>query len=398
MSDVLVLNAGSSTIKYRLLDESGAAVAGGLVERIGETGSRLVHRSGGDERVVEERIDDHAAGYRLLFAELGHPEDQLLAVGHRIVHGGARFTEATLVDDGVLAALEELTPLAPLHNPAGISGIHVAREHYPGVPQVAVFDTAFHHTMPARAHRYALPRELADRYGIRRYGFHGISHAYVARRAAEHLRRPLTDLAMVSLHLGNGASAAAVSGGRSVDTSMGLTPLNGLVMGTRAGDADPGVVFHLHREAGLPAEQIEDLLTRRSGLLGLAGASDLREVHRRADAGDRAAAEALELYCYRIRCHVGAYAAALGGLDALVFTAGVGEHDPAVRAEVCRGLAHLGIAVDPHRNTADESGPRTISPPDAAVAVLVVPTDEESEVAHEARALVATRPADRSTA
>jgi acetate kinase len=386
MSAVLVLNAGSSTIKYRLTDEN-RVLGSGIVERIGEAGARMLRRrADGCERTVERPVADHEAGFRLLLDELD-PED-LLAIGHRIVHGGARFTGPTLVDDDVLTELEALVPLAPLHNPAGTRGIEVARARSPGVPQVAVFDTAFHHTMPARAHRYALPRDLADRFRIRRYGFHGISHSYVARRAAEHLGRPTADLRLVTLHLGNGASAAAVDGGRSIDTSMGLTPLPGLVMGTRGGDVDPGVVFHLHREAGMDVAAIEDLLTRHSGLVGLAGASDLREVHRRVAHGDRDAAEALELYCYRIRCYVGTYAAALGRLDAVVFTAGVGEHDPDVRARVCAGLGWFGVRLDDARNAAPGSAPRTISTDDSAVAVLVVPTDEEGEIARQARALM----------
>ena len=389
MRAVLVLNAGSSTIKYRL-DTREGVLGSGVVERIGEPGARMRHRGAdGAEHIVERPVADHESGFRLLFDELGHPAEDLVAVGHRIVHGGPRFTEPTLVDDAVLAELEALVPLAPLHNPAGTRGVEVARDRYPGVPQVAVFDTAFHHTMPPRAHRYALPRDLADRHRIRRYGFHGISHDYVARRAAEHLARPVTDFRLVTLHLGNGASAAAVADGRSLDTSMGLTPLPGLVMGTRGGDVDPGVVFHLHRAAGMDLTAIEDLLTRHSGLLGLAGAGDLREIHRRVAAGDRDAAEALELYCYRIRCYVGAYAAALGRLDAVVFTAGVGEHDPDVRARVCAGLTVFGVRLDPVRNAALGSATRMISAVDSAVAVLVVPTDEEGEIARQTRALLA---------
>lgn len=389
MTTVLVLNAGSSTIKYRLTTEQ-RVLGSGVIERIGEDGGRMLHRGAdGSTDCVERPVPHHAAAFRLLFDELAHPAEDLLVIGHRIVHGGDRFTEPTLVDDDVLAALAALTPLAPLHNPAGVQGIEVARSAYPGVPQVAVFDTAFHHGMPARAHRYALPRNLADRHRIRRYGFHGISHGYVARRAAEHLRRPLAELRLITLHLGNGASAAAVAGGRSIDTSMGLTPLPGLVMGTRGGDIDPGVVFHLHREAGLDVEAIEELLTRRSGLVGLAGAGDLREVHARVARGDGDAAEALEIYCYRIRCYVGAYAVALGQLDAIAFTAGVGERDPDVRARVCTGLGLLGVRLDPARNAAAATDPRTISAADSAVAVLVIPTDEEGEIARQARALLA---------
>jgi acetate kinase len=385
---VLVLNAGSSTIKWRL-DGGDRILASGLVERIGEEGAQLVHRlTDGEERVVRRPIADHAEGFRLLFEELAPSANALLAVGHRIVHGGDWFTSPTLVDDDVLTELEALAPLAPLHNPAGTRGIEVARKHYPDVPQVAVFDTAFHHTMLARAHRYALPRDLADRYRIRRYGFHGISHAYVARRAAEHLGRRAEELNLITLHLGNGASATAVAGGHSIDTSMGLTPLSGLVMGTRGGDVDPGVVFHLHREAAMTVAVIEDLLTRRSGLVGLTGASDLREVHRRAAAGNTAAAEAIDTYCYRIRSYIGAYTAALGRVDAVVFTAGVGEHDPDVRARVCAGLDGFGLSIDHNRNEAARTDIRTISTDDSAVAVLVVPTDEEGEIARHARDLL----------
>jgi acetate kinase len=311
-----------------------------------------------------------------------------VVVGHRVVHGGDRFARPTLVDDAVLDRIRALVPLAPLHNPANIAGIEAAWARYPDTPQVAVFDTAFHQTMPPRAWRYALPRELAERLHIRRYGFHGTSHAHVARRAAEHLGRPLAELDLVTLHLGNGCSAAAVAGGRSVDTSMGLTPLGGLVMGTRSGDLDPGVVAHLHREGGLDLDAIDTLLNRQSGLKGLAGANDLREVHAKADAGDAHAAEALEVFCYRVRCTVGAYVAALGGLDALVFTAGIGENDADVRARVCGGLGAFGVRLDERRNAARSREARTVSADGSAVAVLVVPTNEELEIAEQALAVV----------
>jgi acetate kinase len=319
------------------------------------------------------------------------PED-LAAVGHRVVHGGERFSGPVLIDDDVLAAIRDLTSLAPLHNPSNALGIDVARRLYPDVAQVAVFDTAFHRTMPPRAYRYALPRDLADRYGIRRFGFHGTSHGYVARKAAEHLGRPLGELDLITLHLGNGASAAAVAGGRCIDTSMGLTPLPGLVMGTRTGDIDPAIVFHLHREAGMGFDEIERLFTKESGLAGLAGAGDLREVQRRATAGDENAAEAVDVFCYRVRGYIGAYAAALGRVDAIVFTAGIGENDAGIRARVCAGLEGFGVGVDAGLNTASGSGARTVSPPDARVAVLVVPTDEELEIALQALVLVGGKP------
>ena len=373
MIPVLVLNAGSSSLKYQLLDMTDRSVAAsGVVERIGEEGG----------------VPDVGAALDRVLDTLGLT-DPPVAVGHRVVHGGDRFSGPTVVDDDVLAGIRALVPLAPLHNPANVAGIEVARGRYPDVPQVAVFDTAFHTTMPPRAWRYALPRELADRLGVRRYGFHGTSHGYVARKAAEHLGRPPEELDLVTLHLGNGCSAAAVAGGRCVDTSMGLTPLGGLVMGTRSGDLDPGVVTHLHREGGLALDDIDALLNRQSGMKGLAGSNDLREVHAKADAGDADAAEALDVFCYRIRCTVGAYAAALGRLSAVVFTAGVGENDAAVRTQVCAGLGGLGVTLDEARNAARGSREaRTISTDGSAVAVLVVPTNEELEIAEQTLAVV----------
>lgn len=375
MIPVLVLNAGSSSLKYQLLDMDDRSVtASGLVERIGDpTGS------GG--------VPDHGAALEQVLDTLGLA-DAPVVVGHRVVHGGSRFSGPTVVDDDVLAEIRDLVPLAPLHNPANIAGIEVARARFPDTPQVAVFDTAFHATMPPRAWRYALPRELAEALRIRRYGFHGTSHAYVSRAAAALLVRPLAELDLVTLHLGNGCSAAAVAGGRSVDTSMGLTPLGGLVMGTRSGDLDPGVVAHLHREGGLDLDAIDTLLNKESGMKGLAGSNDLREVHRLAGAGDADAAEALEVFCYRIRCTVGAYAAALGRLDAVVFTAGIGENDADVRARVCAGLSGLGVRLDEERNAARSREARTISADGSAVAALVVPTNEELEIAEQALAVV----------
>jgi acetate kinase len=393
MPRVLVVNTGSSSIKYRLFEMDGAVVlAAGLLERIGEAGSTLTHRAeGADPLVVEDRVADHADGFDRVFRALGAaggPGGELAGIGHRVVHGGDRLTAPTLLDDRAIEAIGEQAPLAPLHNPSNLLGIRIAMDRFPRTPQVAVFDTAFHQTMPPRAWRYALPAELADRLRIRRYGFHGTSHAYVSRKAAELLDRPAGELHLITLHLGNGASVAAVAGGRCVDTSMGLTPLEGLVMGTRSGDLDPAVVFYLHREAGLSVDDIDDLLNKRSGMLGLAGANDMREVERRAAAGDRAAAEALDVYCYRVRKYVGAYAAALGRLDALVFTAGIGENSAGVRAGVCQGLEGLGIVLDRDRNRARSSGPRTVSADGGAVAVLVVPTDEELEIAEQTLAVV----------
>jgi acetate kinase len=293
-----------------------------------------------------------------------------------------------LVDDHVIDVIEALCPLAPLHNPANLTGIRVARRLLPAVPHVAVFDTAFFHDLPEAATTYAIDREVAAAHGIRRYGFHGTSHRYVSEQVAGVLGRPLGDLRQIVLHLGNGASASAIAGGRPVDTSMGLTPLEGLVMGTRSGDIDPAIVLHLHRQAGMPVDEIDHLLNRRSGMRGLAGHNDLREVHRRIAEGDRAAALALEVYVRRLRKYVGAYAAVLGGVDALAFTAGVGEHDAEVRARAVEGLGFLGIEVDPARNEAGDGGARLISPEGVPVAVLVVPTDEELVIARDTVALL----------
>ncbi|MEH0983470.1 acetate/propionate family kinase [Micromonospora sp. CPCC 205556] len=368
MSRVLVLNCGSSSVKYRLYD--GDTVHDkGTVERVGEPGGGPADH----ETAVREILD------RVDLAGLA-------GVGHRVVHGGRRFSEPVLVDDAVFAAIEELVPLAPLHNPANLAGIRVARAALPGVPQVAVFDTAFHHTLPEAAATYAIDRDTAERYGIRRYGFHGTSHAYVSRRTAELLGRPYDQVRTITLHLGNGASACAVDGGRSVATSMGMSPLEGLVMGTRSGDLDPAIVFHLRREAGMGVDEIDDLLNHRSGLLGLSGVNDMREVLARRAAGDRAATLAFDVYRRRITGYVGAYYALLGRVDAVTFTAGVGEHSADVRAAALAGLDRLGISVDPARNAG--SGDRVISPDGAEVSVCVVGTDEEREIARETRAVV----------
>jgi acetate kinase len=362
---ILVLNNGSSSVKYRLYD-GDRLVSKGLVERVTDYEAALGE--------VTESVD---------LAGLG-------AVGHRVVHGGLRFTEPTLITDEVVSAIEELVPLAPLHNPANLAGIAVARKLLPGVPQVAVFDTAFHRTLPEAAATYAIDRDVADRYGIHRYGFHGTSHAYVSRRTAALLDRPLAEVNTITLHLGNGASACAVSGGRSVATSMGLSPLEGLVMGSRSGDLDPAVVFHLHRTAGMSVDEIDDLLNHRSGLVGLAGAGDMREVLSRRASGDRAAALAIDVYCRRIRSYVGAYYAVLGRLDAIAFTAGVGENAAPVRAESLAGLDRLGIEIDPARNDSVREG--IISPEGATVTVCVVPTDEELEIATQTRSVVGGSP------
>ncbi|UWM51403.1 acetate kinase [Streptomyces carpaticus] len=395
-SRVLVLNSGSSSVKYQLFDMTDQSrLAAGLVERIGEAGARLVHTPAGGER--RERTDvplpDHTAALRAAADELaadGHRLDdpRLAAIGHRVVHGGLRFTEPTVITDEVIAEIERLVPVAPLHNPANLTGIHTALELNPRVPQVAVFDTAFHTTMPEYAARYAIDTATADAHRVRRYGFHGTSHAYVSRRTAELLGKDVADVNVIVLHLGNGASASAVAGGRCVDTSMGLTPLEGLVMGTRSGDIDPAVIFHLSRVAGMSVDEIDVLLNKRSGLVGLCGDNDMREITRRMAEGDAAARLAFAIYTYRLKKYIGAYYAVLGRVDAIAFTAGVGENAANVRAAAVEGLVGFGVVVDEKRNTTPGSGPRFISPQYASVAVAVVPTDEELEIASQAFTLV----------
>ncbi|WP_427795306.1 acetate/propionate family kinase [Clavibacter nebraskensis] len=374
-ASVLVLNAGSSSLKHRLVDPvTGAARASGTVERIGEPGGDAPDH----ESAVRIALD------RVQAAHLPPP----VAVGHRVVHGGSLFDRAVVVDDGVERAIDELSALAPLHNPANLAGIRAARAVLPDVPHIAVFDTAFHRTIPEAASTYAIDADLAARFGIRRYGFHGTSHRFVSRAAAAFLGKPLEDTRMIVLHIGNGASACAIDGGRSIETSMGLTPLEGLVMGTRSGDIDPAVLFHLHRQAGLGFDELEALLNRGSGLLGLTGSSDMRDVQAAELDGDPRAALALEVYRHRIRRYVGAYTAELGGLDAVVFTAGVGEHDSLLRRRSLAGLEHLGIHVDPDRNELASTHARRISPEGSPVAVLVVPTDEEWEIARQAAEVI----------
>ncbi|MCU1505427.1 MAG: acetate kinase [Microbacteriaceae bacterium] len=375
MSQVFVVNSGSSSIKYQLVDlETERAIISGLIERIGEPGSD---------------IPDHEAGMRTVLATLDTDHDaDIAAVGHRVVHGGALFDSATIITDEVLRQIDELSALAPLHNPPNVLGIRAARAALPGLPQVAVFDTAFHQTLPPAAYTYAIESELAEEYGVRRYGFHGTSHKYVSEQTARFLGRPLTELKTIVLHLGNGASVCAVDGGVSIETSMGMTPLEGLVMGTRSGDIDPAALIHLHRVAGLDFDQLDDLLNRRSGLLGMTGSGDMRDVQTAASRGDRIAEEALAVYRHRIRRYIGAYIAHLGGLDALVFTAGVGENNSLLRRRTLAGLEFLGISVDPDRNELHSKEPRYISPDGSPVAVLVIPTNEELEIARQTAAAI----------
>ena len=372
---VLVVNSGSSSLKYQLIDpDTGANHAKGTIERIGEPGSE---------------VRDHAAALHLALEQMGDRLDPaaLLAVGHRVVHGGSRFSAATVVDADVRAAIDDLAPLAPLHNPANLLGIEATAELFPQVPQVAVFDTAFHHSLPPEAYTYAVPREWRESYGVRRYGFHGTSLSYVARRAAHLLGADPAGPDLVVLHLGNGCSACAVRGGQSVETSMGLSPLEGLVMGTRSGDVDPSLGAYLDRIADLDAPAYDRVLNKESGLLGLAGVSDLRQVEERADAGDADALLALDVMLHRLTKYVGAYAAVLGRVDAIVLTGGIGEHSSLVRARLAQRLTLLGVELDVAANETGR-GERAVTTPLSRTVMLVVPTNEELEIATQAAAVV----------
>ena len=390
---VLVVNSGSSSIKYQLVDPvRGTAIASGLVEQIGEESGALKHTYAGTTTKRELAIPDHGAGMRLvlgLFEEVGPSlhDANVVAVGHRVVQGGALFDGPALIDDDVVAKIGSLSPLAPLHNPAHLTGIRAARDLLPDVPQVAVFDTAFFRSLPAAAATYAIDKDVAAAHQVRRYGAHGTSHQYVSGEVARYLGRPLEGLNQIVLHLGNGASASAVAGGQAVDTSMGLTPLEGLVMGTRSGDIDPAVVFHLHRNGGMSIDEIDDLLNRRSGIKGLSGENDFRRLHELIAEGDADARLALDVYVHRLKKYIGAYHAVLGRLDVLTFTAGVGENDDIVRAHACAGLEPLGIVLDPARNEG-RGGPKVISTDDSPVTVLVLPTNEELAIARQAVAVV----------
>ncbi len=387
-------------MKYQLIDPAeGTAVATGLIERIGGDGA-ATHKAGTQKFTFAGGIPDHGSALSVmqqLFADAGEPLDQagVVAVGHRVVHGGYRFGEPVVVDDDVLQQIRDLSRLAPLHNPANANGIAQAMVAFPGVPQVAVFDTAFFRDLPAAAATYAIDRTVAAEQQIRRYGFHGTSHQYVSQQVPGILGRAAGELRQIVLHLGNGASASAVRGGAAVETSMGLTPLEGLVMGTRSGDLDPGVVFLLLRSAGMSPDDVDNLLNRRSGVLGLAGVSDFRDLHAMIASDDAdasaSASLALDVYCHRVRKYIGAYLAVLGGLDALSFTAGVGENDAVVRAKVVEGLAPLGISIAEDRNAARSSHARLISPDGTPVAVLVVPTNEELAIAQATMRLVGRR-------
>ena len=401
---VLVVNSGSSSFKYQLLDmRSETLLASGLVERIGSAIGRSIHTitaagmraDGGNAPTVldatseaELPIPDHAAGFDVMleaFEQHGPSLEAMppTAIGHRVVHGGARFFAPTLVTDRVEVDIAELAVLAPLHNPANLAGIQAARHAFPDVPHVTVFDTAFHQSLEPAAYTYAIDAELAAEHRVRRYGFHGTSHKFVSEAAAAFVGRPIEELRQLVFHLGNGASVTAIDGGRSVETSMGLTPLEGLVMGSRSGDIDPAALIHLARQAGLGIDDLDVLLNRRSGILGMSGHGDMRELREAVAEGDAASILAFDVYVHRLRHYAGAYIAQLGGVDVISFTAGVGENVAAVRAATLETLGFAGIAIDPERNEARGRGIRRISTDDSAVTVLVVPTNEELEIARQ---------------
>jgi acetate kinase len=396
---ILVINSGSSSIKYRLFDMTDKTVlASGVMEQIGEAESRLTqhtrNRKGEMEEIVNaEPVADHRQGFELIGAVLGESgavqnNKELFGIGHRVVHGGEEFKEPTLIDKQVIDTIRRLIPLAPLHNSPNLLGIEVATQSAPQVPQVAVFDTAFHQSIPVHAFRYAIPQDLYEAHHVRRYGFHGTSHDYVAKQAAKLMSRPLKTLNLISLHLGNGASATAVKGGISIDTSMGMTPLEGLIMGTRCGDIDPAIIFYLKRKTGLARDAVESILNKQSGLKGICGVNDMRQIEELARDGNSQAQLAIEMVCYRIKKYIGAYCAVLGRLDALVFTAGIGEKSPLIRAGACRGLSHLDIEIDPEKNNQKSKKAFEIQTRGRTVKVLVIPTNEELEIAEQTLACI----------
>ncbi len=395
---ILVINSGSSSIKFQLLEMIDESVlASGLVERIGEKEGQIkcvLHSATDEKRTIKrvEFIADHKAGMHRAVEILTDPDTgvisdsaEISAVGHRVVHGGEDFQQPTLITDDVLSVVEKNIPLAPLHNPANIDGIRVAQNLFPGVAQIAVFDTAFHQSIPPHAYHYALPYKLYEEQRIRRYGFHGTSHKFVANECAKLMGRPLEKLNLITIHLGNGCSMTAVKRGQSVDTTLGLTPLEGLVMGTRSGDVDPAVHAYLVRNCGMDIEAVDRMLNKESGLKGLCGMNDMRDIHARIAEGDERAQLALEVQTYRNRKYVGAYLAVLGRVDAIVFTAGIGENDGIVRAKTLEGLESFGISLDPSANSQRVKKPLLLSPPEGPIQVWCIPTNEELAIAREAK-------------
>ena len=399
--NILVINCGSSSLKYQLIDMNGEEVlAKGLVERIGIEGSRIKHDTTGKERVIiEEPMKDHKRALELVLEAIVDEKygaiksmDEIGAVGHRVVHGGEDFSSSTIIDDEVMKAIENNIELAPLHNPANIMGIEACKELMPEVPMVAVFDTAFHQTIPADNYIYALPYELYEKYKIRRYGFHGTSHKYVSQRAAEILGKDIRDLNIVTAHLGNGSSVTAVEGGKSVDTSMGFTPLEGLAMGTRSGDIDPAIIPFIMEKEGLSFEEVNQMLNKSSGVLGISGiSSDFRDLEIAADEGNQRAKLALEVFANRVKKYIAAYAAQMCRIDVLVFTAGIGENSASMRELICDGLECLNIIIDKELNEQASGKEAIISKNIGGVTIMVIPTNEELMIARDTLELVQNR-------
>ena len=395
--NILVINCGSSSLKFQLIDMTTEAVqAKGLCERIGIDGSRIVYTpAGGEKMTIESPMPTHTEAIKLVLDCLTNAEygvikslKEINAVGHRVVHGGEKFASSTIITDEVIKVIEECNELAPLHNPANLIGINVCRELMPGVPMVGVFDTAFHQTMPKKAYLYGLPIKAYTDYKIRRYGFHGTSHSFVSKRVAEFLGKPVEDLKTIVCHLGNGASICAVDGGKSVDTSMGFTPLAGLVMGTRSGDIDPAILEYNANKEGLTLSEVTTVLNKKSGMEGLTGGkSDFRDLEEGYEAGDQACIDAIEVFCYNVARFVGAYAASLNGVDVIAFTAGIGENSGFVRGKICEYLGYLGITIDAEQNS-KRGEDIIISTPDSKVTVCVIPTNEELMIARDTKALV----------
>lgn len=395
---ILVLNCGSSSIKYALynMDDKSVMTSGGA-ERVGLDGAFVkVKLANGEKKQVMHDIPEHTEGVKFIFSLLTDPEigvikdlSEIDAVGHRMVHGGEKFNKSVILDDEVLKVFEECSDLAPLHNPANLKGVKAVSELMPNLPQVGVFDTAFHQTMPKHAYLYAIPYELYKDYGVRRYGFHGTSHRYVSKRACEFLGVDAADKKVITCHIGNGGSVAAVDGGKCIDTSMGLTPLEGVMMGTRSGDIDGGAITFLQKKLGLDADGMSGLLNKKSGVLGITGiSSDMREVDAAAKEGNELAQTALKMYNYKIKKYIGSYAAALGGCDIIVFTAGVGENQSSMRAEVCENMKWMGVKIDEAKNATIHGEEAVISTPDSKVTVVVIPTDEELMIASDTMSLL----------
>lgn len=394
--NVLVINCGSSSLKYQLIDsETENVLAKGLCERIGIDGRLVYQKAGCDKEITEAAMPTHKEAIQMVLDALTNDKTgaigslkEVNAIGHRVVHGGEKFASSAVITDEMIKAVEECNDLAPLHNPANLIGIRVCAELMPGVPQVGVFDTAFHQTMPAKAYLYGLPLDFYKKYKVRRYGFHGTSHSFVSKRVAEFLGKPVEDLKTIVCHLGNGASICAVDGGKSVDTSMGFTPLAGLVMGTRSGDIDPAILEYYANKEGLTLSEVTTVLNKKSGMEGLTGGkSDFRDLEEGYEAGDQACIDAIEVFCYNVARFVGAYAASLNGVDVIAFTAGIGENSGFVRGKICEYLGYLGITIDAEQNS-KRGEDIIISTPDSKVTVCVIPTNEELMIARDTKALV----------